>query len=608
MKKKGLSGKKVVGIVLVALALSMVFLPNVFSGLFESSVFGSIFSPEFTSSGSNSTKAVLMIHNKGAPKYEYTDFVHDNVWVKSGEFGASVTPHLNYRVNIGFSSTLGGDSGARLKSFWYSDDADKKFNSGCWLTRNGVKVSVYLKNQKVSDKFSFFGCLGTTKGPPCEKGNVNQWRSINISESDLQKVFGRTYGWFTADLEAEYSSFNGSCYPESIKTRVNGIKFFNESSLCNIPSGYVLVTEDLVAGTTFSRDSLRSKVDAFCWSYPLWKLDNDDKTLIKKSTDEYEVLTNGGTLTVPAGQVWRIYYVSKPEKTLDIACDPSKPLYDTNSGKCLSLPGLEYYCSAGTFSQEEMACIVQPVTKCADPDAVFVQETGECIKFVKTTYSCNGVSYASLEEAQSACSVPVNVQYFCQGIGYDSLELAQQKCGIEVPVQYYCKGTAYGSLEEAQANCVEYSDITYSCNGVFYDSVEEAQLACNQKVPLMYLCNGVSYSTLEEAQSACTNKVEVKEIECPSGSELKITDEGTKKCVFKPIVECEKGTLQTNELGEEYCAYFPPTVEQVPVEKTVDSLNAFLFNLTGVKTSFSLGRLLLALVLGLSGLFLVFSK
>jgi len=135
----------------------------------------------------------------------------------------------------------------------------------------------------------------------------------------------------------------------------------------------------------------------FCSTTPLIKIRNDQ--IVQQSTLEYKSLVNGGTVTVPTGEVWLMFWRKLPSTTLIpsscVDSNGTKLYYNEVYNQCKPAPSFSYFCglSGGTLNPTAGACIAQEEPNCPYSDQIFNTQTETCQKIitqsnVKINISC----------------------------------------------------------------------------------------------------------------------------------------------------------------------------------------------------------------------------
>lgn len=161
---------------------------------------------------------------------------------------------------------------------------------------------------------------------------------------------------------------------------------------CPIKPGYMLSHQIFHTGETINIDNFDSPVNYFCSRNPAIILDANNETL-RRDGDIYQRILDGESVVVPIGEVWELFYIFKATGIIDQPCviqyvDPNPdglcaddttpvivegyetpkcmilPVYDPDTGDCLSRPGIVFTCTKGTFDYQSMTCVVQPENPC----------------------------------------------------------------------------------------------------------------------------------------------------------------------------------------------------------------------------------------------------
>jgi len=217
---------------------------------------------------------------------------------------------------------------------------------------------------------------GTYYADPYCSGGPKPFFLFFTARADLKDSSNRNYGFFNLQYEITPVLQDGTTgKPFVFESRQ---RVFKESPLCTVPSGYVIANQIFPAGSVISKQSLRNNPLAFCWSMPAMLLDSNSNSLIQYTTEPYVLLSQNSTYTVPANNSLNLFYISTP-LTQTRACDVN--YYVNENGDCVPLPGWEFYCANGTWSETEHACLVQAVTRCVE--GVYDENTNQCIKFIQ---------------------------------------------------------------------------------------------------------------------------------------------------------------------------------------------------------------------------------
>lgn len=137
------------------------------------------------------------------------------------------------------------------------------------------------------------------------------------------------------------------------------IDFYKLPTLCVPKSGFQKNTKEFTAGQTIDLDTFEPfTVETFCHTAPLQIVDLEDR-VIGQNTPFLDQLINGGFLTVPSDQVWRIEWISKA-RGLPFPCDPEEVL--NSLGECEARFQNVYFCN-GIEVDSPDACITSPDTR-----------------------------------------------------------------------------------------------------------------------------------------------------------------------------------------------------------------------------------------------------
>lgn len=121
-----------------------------------------------------------------------------------------------------------------------------------------------------------------------------------------------------------------------------------------------------------------------------------------------------------------------------------------------------------------------------------------------------------------------------------------------------------GEYVEQNGECQPLPAFEYYCSSGTYDTEKHACL-----VQAVTRCIEGSYN---ENTGMCEKLISPENVVavCPEGSELKLLEDGTKVCIFKPTPICEKGVLTQDELGKQICAYFPEIVNLASGQQNIE--------------------------------------
>jgi len=244
---------------------------------------------------------------------------------------------------------------------------------------------------------------------------------------------------------------------------------------CPIKPGWMLATQDFVAGSTVNINSFAYPVNYFCKTMPVIMVNTTTSNRIKTDAGPYASLIAGNSLMVPSGEVWELFYVIRVTDDVPIICVPERQppgtdglcsdgtqptidgscyvqtVYDTGTKKCVVYPGIIHFCREGIWDQASMSCVVQPDTHLiCDPGTVYDTELQLCVYHPPVQAQCdNNTIYDP--DLDKCVYTPERVAICPQNSTYDR---ALDMCKYVPKVTYTC------------TNVEGYSEAMYNDNGV----------------------------------------------------------------------------------------------------------------------------------------------
>ena len=216
----------------------------------------------------------------------------------------------------------------------------------------------------------------------------------------------------TFQIETTSPSYTDSCYggcsnlddlpgPYHVNFKVVKPSFFTQEQLarntitppdhrisdCPIKPNMMLVHQFYQQGEQVTLDGFLFDVSHTCDRLPVVKIDTNGDEISSDSTP-YEILHDGGTITIPFGEIWEFFYIINRPSDLPIVCEVAKiaplqdgtcpegglpeddgwcytiPVFDPDTGECLARAGILYTCLKGIWVPELMSCVGQPDNPC----------------------------------------------------------------------------------------------------------------------------------------------------------------------------------------------------------------------------------------------------
>lgn len=156
---------------------------------------------------------------------------------------------------------------------------------------------------------------------------------------------------------------------------------------CEVLPGELLVRKSFTGAHDLDIFSFDFPVVRFCEEFPV-SIGSQAGQGFETSLRPYRTLKGGGSVSVPAGQVWEFTYVMRNEDRdgnpfFSVQCDT---VVDVDSGACVPAIGILELCSEGFFDAVTRSCVKTVVeTPCL---GVFDIQKNECVTVVPVDQVC----------------------------------------------------------------------------------------------------------------------------------------------------------------------------------------------------------------------------
>ncbi len=254
----------------------------------------------------------------------------------------------------------------------------------CWVRDNGGnnswkgRVCLFVNGEKKGCPFSIrsYEINGGTRGG-VEFWRNGFWSDNNVSEgySDVQLVFE----------ESGLNLFNQGIILGSYPMLTSTV--YKEPELCNVADGLgrSVFSTTFPAGTvlSLSGESLLVNgseyyvpVRSFCHDTAMLirKIDSNSDVTLSTSFEEYDMLNEGSSVTIPEGQVWNLSWIIFNEDLPNgIVCDDG---FEFNEDFNACIPSFITACSSGQFNPVLGYCVNGSWQPCLS--GFYNIDTGEC--------------------------------------------------------------------------------------------------------------------------------------------------------------------------------------------------------------------------------------
>lgn len=209
-----------------------------------------------------------------------------------------------------------------------------------------------------------------------------------------------------------------------------------DGSDCQMLGTQMEVIEAYSAGQTLTLQSFRWQHTGFCYQRPL-RITDSQGIALRQSLDEYALLLNGSTLTVPMGEVWLFTYIAQQTPDIPVVC-PDGSAYDPNSNQCVITPPVVFSCSgSGIFDPVQQVCVIQAESRIVCEIGVYNTELKQCVHFVpeaEATVICPLDSTITVDaEGIAKCVFEGQIEYICEAGHYNP---ETQTCQVQAIVEY----------------------------------------------------------------------------------------------------------------------------------------------------------------------------
>ena len=410
--------------------------------------------------------------------------------------------------------------------YTFTGRADK-----CLLTGEGCTFggSITLNPDKI---YFLRGCEPKV-GQDCEDINFN-FRTGSVELVKSQQ--------FTESFQVSYT------VPKEI---ISADLHYRKYS-CPLLQNYMLVTETFSSNKIISKDSFRYSPNYFCLRHPIIVTDAITGQSYNQF-DWYGDLTEGKSITCPAGSTCTFFYVVSDRLQLPIIC--KQGTYDATTGKCVSEPGLVHVCSEGQFDPALGLCVVQPDSSIICEIGRYDVSQAKCIWNPPEEVMCNVGEY---DTNTGTCVWYPTGEEICP-IGYE-FNLEMNRCEYYPEITEICEQGYYDSTLNA---CIYNPDFRVVCLQGDYD---EERNACVITPSLEYLClNGY----FNEALGVCII-IPIERIYCKEGF---VYDQQSDMCIKSPFEEIRCPSNYEYDESRDVCYIVPETGVMCPDETTYDSVN-----------------------------------
>lgn len=314
---------------------------------------------------------------------------------------------------------------------------------------------------------------------------------------------------------------------------------------CELQPGEFLVYELVESNQAFGLLSSALPIQKFCLEHPVIIFDQIAQGTTQ-TAEPYTKLAKGEAVSIPANQVWGIFYVARNDGNIPASCDPTSDYYNVELGICTQATGLATVC-AGTLDPVTGICSLQVYATCdygslntttgkcdlltnAICDYGFLNtQTGKC-NLVMQYFLCPGFG-ATYRGDIGKCILPKNPSGGCD-YGYQ-----------ENPGNNYCEAFplmdvtnceppfAYDPLNH---NCLNYVESVDKCDYI-YNSTDRS---CTKPLPVVEKCMA--------DYNATSNECSITQIPTPKcDGEIKTSDGGVVVCEYYPtrnlVDRCPQG-------------------------------------------------------------------
>lgn len=401
-------------------------------------------------------------------------------------------------------------------------------------------VSPYLAKGEVSLGKDGDGCqisgaptvlssqdIGQRIGSFCHGGSYNRCGSGCTTGRDVcAETFGSTWS----------GSCGGSPSNNQFKTVICSLNgYVKHGGLVTVENKCTYETNQLLAGETFNSGSTITKlstrypVAGFCLAHPAIVTDANLKQSVS-STNVYEDLQNGKSITVPAGQTITLFYIVNNNKNLPTVCDSTQNLaLDANSNVtvCKSTLGFTYLCSQGVFDSKSGTCVVQPETAKLCTQGRYDIALDKCVYNPPIQYDCGSVT-ATYDVDRNVCVEYVKDEFTCKD-GATLYKPSQTECSQNGGVWQNCPQCPDGKV----------------CPVSICEARCSVGIACVTESPVIEMCKNANATISSSGKCVIYNEEVPQTIQvCPSNTKY---DKSIGKCVeqYETIQTCSDGTEPT---------------------------------------------------------------
>jgi hypothetical protein len=433
-------------------------------------------------------------------------------------------------------------------------------------TGGDVELKFYVESMNWYCNFGWDSIGGTRYGPSCPTPYTAEAIASKFQTTDFSIVENHNYEYGTATAGASGPLDKQLLIVTSV---------YVEPSQCT-DSSFVTYEQVFKSGTTIrvapqnpNETGFRIPNPVFCHTAPVLKQYTDSNQVFEQSNTEYDSLTNGGYVTVPAGQQWVLFYRGAPVINDALVCQDNGGVWNATDNRCELPPTLWFVCNGIVTQQSE--CIVQATDyRCQNPAAqLHLNDDGTqtCILWLNPVPMCpSGSTMITVDGSPMCVFTPPTENQCPSGTTLQTVN-GSPMCVFTPPTENQCPSGTTLQTVNGSPMCVFTPPLANQCpsgsqlqtgpNGSFclYQPPVNNQCA-NPTATLTVMADG-SYSCISTPTQSTAN--------CPSGSTLKTSSTGVQFCEYQPVSVCADGSAPVNS----QC-----TSRQPPIEGPVGTAGA----------------------------------
>ena len=275
-----------------------------------------------------------------------------------------------------------------------------------------------------------------------------------------------------------YSSYSNKCCAYSLDYKGGTERVINT---CQFDPNDLLAGETFAGGKSIDKYSTRYPIKSFCKAHPAIFTDNANRQSIT-STNVYDDLVEGKSVTVAEGQTLTLFYVMENNGNLPTICssDNNQALNVNTENTCLSTLGFSYFCSEGQFDALTGTCVIQAESELLCEQGRYDVSLGKCIYNPPVQADCGSAGcFYSVD--RDICVCYAKDEFNCpEGfrlVQPTSIEECKAERGVwdlcpQCPADKVCPDSICEARCSVGQTCVWDSPLIQKCNDAYAEIVD----------------------------------------------------------------------------------------------------------------------------------------